>query len=142
MKKSDKELVEKFKKLEKELIEILKIKPVDIDEKMTKTEVKKEMKAYILKVKQAKKIFAEYEKTAILIESYTSKDSEDFSRGIVNLRKSKVKKGSQIKESKLDEKIANKRTGENEYVDEKTEVLGSSVLIKKKKSLKDKQRGV
>ena len=76
MKKNLDSLVNKFKLIEKELIEILNEKPVDFESIENKTQVKKALKDYIKKVNKAKKLFAEYEKIAKEIEDISSDEGD------------------------------------------------------------------
>lgn len=76
MKKNLDSLVNKFKLIEKELIEILNEKPVDFESIENKTQVKKALKDYIKKVNKAKKLFAEYEKIAKEIDDISSDEGD------------------------------------------------------------------
>ena len=69
MKKRLENLVEKFKKKEVELLEILNENNIIFDETQEKSVVKKNLKDYIKKVNKAKKIFEEYEVLAKEIEA-------------------------------------------------------------------------
>ena len=76
MKKNLDSLVNKFKLIEKELIEILNEKPVDFESIENKSQFKKALKDYIKKVNKAKKLFAEYEKIAKEIEDISSDEGD------------------------------------------------------------------
>lgn len=145
MKKSSKELMTRFKELEKELLETLKIKPVNIDEKMSKTEMKKEISQYIKKVKSAKKIFDEYEKTAEKIEKLAASESEELAKDVVDLRKIGDKLQSEIDSVSVDEKVEKrlkKSSANDEYKDELKTVDGKVVSVKTKKLTKERQKEV
>ena len=145
MKKSSKELMTRFKELEKELLETLKIKPVNIDEKMSKTEMKKEISQYIKKVKSAKKIFDEYEKTAEKIEKLAASESEELAKDVVDLRKIGDKLQSEIDSVSVNEKVEKrlkKSSANDEYKDELKTVDGKVVSIKAKKLTKERQKEV
>lgn len=145
MKKSSKELMTRFKELEKELLETLKIKPVNIDEKMSKTEMKKEISQYIKKVKSAKKIFDEYEKTAEKIEKLAASESEELAKDVVDLRKIGDKLQSEIDLVSVDEKVEKrlkKSSANDEYKDELKTVDGKVVSVKIKKLTKERQKEV
>ena len=145
MKKSSKELMTRFKELEKELLETLKIKPVNIDEKMSKTEMKKEISQYIKKVKSAKKIFDEYEKTAEKIEKLAASESEELAKDVVVLRKIGDKLQSEIDLVSVDEKVEKrlkKSSANDEYKDELKTVDGKVVSVKTKKLTKERQKEV
>ena len=88
MKKSLENLVEKFRKKEVELLEILNDKNVIFDESQEKSVVKKNLKDYIKKVNKAKKIFDEYETLAKEIEDITGDEGEsaEFSKTVVEFR--------------------------------------------------------
>ena len=145
MKKSSKELMTRFKELEKELLETLKIKPVNIDEKMSKTEMKKEISQYIKKVKSAKKIFDEYEKTAEKIEKLAASESEELAKDVVDLRKIGDKLQSEIDSVSVNEKVEKrlkKSSANDEYKDELKTVDGKVVSVKTKKLTKERQKEV
>ena len=88
MKKNLESLVEKFKKKEVELLEILNDKNVIFDETQEKSVVKKSLKDYIKKVNKAKKIFEEYEVLAKEIEDITGDEGEsaELSKTVVEFR--------------------------------------------------------
>lgn len=88
MKKRLENLVEKFKKKELELLEILNEKNVIFDESQEKAVVKKSLKDYIKKVNKAKNIFDEYETLAKEIEDITGDEGEsaELSKTIVEFR--------------------------------------------------------
>ena len=88
MKKRLENIVEKFKKKEAELLEILNEKNVIFDESQEKSVIKKSLKDYIKKINKAKKIFEEYESLAKEIEDITGDEGEsaEFSKTIVEFR--------------------------------------------------------
>ncbi len=88
MKKSLESLVEKFRKKEVELLEILNEKNIVFDESQEKTVVKKSLKEYIKKINKAKKIFEEYETLAKEIEDITGDEGEsaELSKTVVEFR--------------------------------------------------------
>ena len=88
MKKRLENLVEKFKKKEVELLEILNENNIIFDETQEKSVVKKNLKDYIKKVNKAKKIFEEYEVLAKEIEDITGDEGEsaELSKTIVEFR--------------------------------------------------------
>ncbi len=77
MKKDLETLVEKFKSIEEELIEILKSKPEDFDETLPKSVVKKALKEYIKKVNKAEGLFDEYQELAKKISKATSDEGDE-----------------------------------------------------------------
>ena len=107
-------LIEKFKKLEAQLVELLKIEPLDIDS--TTQGAKTKIKSYIKKVSKAREIFDEYEKTAEEIEKLTAKNVENVVSAVVDFR-----------ESLVDDKNA------DEFVDELIVGSEGAKKIKKKK---------
>ena len=84
MKSKETDLVEKFKKLENELLELLKIDEVEFSEDDKKQVVKNRLKAYIKKVEKARQVFEEYESVAKQIELYMPKN--DVADDVVALR--------------------------------------------------------
>ena len=83
-------LVERFKKLEDKLVEVLKIEPLNFDAEKSAVEVKKEIKNYIKKVKIAKVVFDEYEQLAKEIEGVIEKSESDMADEVVGLREEYV----------------------------------------------------
>lgn len=104
-------LIEKFKKLEEELISLLKIQPVEFDEKSSKTAVKKEINGYIKKVKKAKAVFAEYELVAEEIKKASKKENV-LAEDVVELREEVA-----ILDDNSDKKSKSRKTSQsqNEY---------------------------
>ena len=82
------ELMQRFTELEQKLIDVLNMPSVDIDEKVTKATLKKNLSKYIKHVEEAKVLLEEYEKVAKEIEKLTSKksDGETISKAVVDLR--------------------------------------------------------
>lgn len=111
-----KELVEKFKKIEDELIEILKIKPLEFSEDEKKQVVKSEIKKYIKKVEKARVLFDEYEGLAAEIEKLTSKKDEEMLKNVEELASSREELHS------------------DEYEDVQVVVDDKTVSVKKKKN--------
>ena len=107
MKKRLENLVEKFKKKESELLEILNENNVIFDESQEKAVVKKNLKDYINKINKAKKIFEEYESLAKEIEDITGDEGEsaEFSKTIVEFREDI----SLENEPKIEDEIDNKK---------------------------------
>ena len=89
MKKTEAELIEKFKDIEKQLIDTLKGAGVKIDESADSKTTKANLKAYIQKVKKAEKLFDEYEKIALEIEKLSGNEKEadkELSEAVVDMR--------------------------------------------------------
>lgn len=106
MKKNLENLVEKFKKKETELLELLNQAEPIFDDSQGKSVIKKNLKTYILKVEKAKKIFEEYETLAKKIEDISSDDgdSAELSKTIVEFRQDVEANNEKLtsKEEKLD----------------------------------------
>lgn len=128
MKKTNEvELVEKFRKLESELVEVLKIEGISFDDETKKQTVKSQLKAYIKKVEKARKVFDEYEKVAKEIEKIAAAEgskgstSAEISEEVVALREDEIEPADAT------------------YVD-KTEVFdGKTKVVKKKKTTSTKE---
>lgn len=144
-KKDEMELVAKFKAYEKQLFDLLKLEPIEFDEKTGKATVKKNIKKYIQKVEQAKIILNEYEKTAHELGecvSAAAENSEAYAKAVIKLRKEpRVKKQDISKQEDntekenaedVQEKSDEKDNNEVEYV----LIDGKKVAVKstKKKS--------
>ena len=84
-KKDNNALVKKFQKIEQELIEVLKIKPIQFDEKTSSTEVKKEINGYIKKIKKVKTLFEQYEQVAEQIKK-AGKTEDEVLHEVIDLR--------------------------------------------------------
>ena len=67
-------LLKEFKKTEKKLIKILKSNPLVFSEKDEGERLKDNIKVYIEKIKEAKKLFSEYEKLAKKIQDFDDED--------------------------------------------------------------------
>ena len=118
MSKTDaKELVEKFKKIEEELIEILKVKSPEFANDEKKQLVKSEIKKYIKKVEKARTLFEMYENVALQIEKLSVKKDNDM---LDNVSKLVSENGNQV---------------ELEYEDIQ-KIVGETVTIVKKKKNK------
>ena len=87
MNKKLNKLIEKFKEIENQLVEILDEKPFVLDESLNSAESKKAIKDYIKKVNKAKKLFNQYEELAKQIEDITADegDSASMSRVVFEL---------------------------------------------------------
>ena len=70
-------LVEKFKKVESELLAVLSETKVETDMTASKQTVKNGLKQYVKKVQKAKKLFDEYESIAIEIEKIAHEEAEE-----------------------------------------------------------------
>lgn len=92
MKKKLENLVEKFKKKETEILEILKQNIPIFDEIQDNALVKKNIKDYIKKVNKAAKLFDEYEALAKEITDITGDDGEsaELSKAVVEFREDMV----------------------------------------------------
>ncbi|MBR7172397.1 MAG: hypothetical protein IKD36_01245 [Clostridia bacterium] len=92
MKKNLEKLVEKFKKIETELVEILNESSIKINELDDKQVVKKAIKDYIKKVGKAKKLFDEYETIAKEIEDINNDEGEsaELSKAVLEFRESEM----------------------------------------------------
>ena len=84
-------LIERFKKLEAEIIDILKQNDVDFDENLNEKEVKAKLKKYIANVKKMEKLFEEYEALAEKIEKISGDENDKgvMNEAVVNLREDK-----------------------------------------------------
>lgn len=101
MSKNESALIEKFKKLESELVETLKVEDISFAEDAKKQVVKSQLKLYIKKVEKARKLFEEYERVALEIEKIAHADAgEQISSEVVNLREenNSVEKEVYVKE--------------------------------------------
>lgn len=101
MSKNESALIEKFKKLESELVETLKVEDISFAEDAKKQVVKSQLKSYIKKVEKARKLFEEYERVALEIEKIAHADAgEQISSEVVNLREenNSVEKEVYVKE--------------------------------------------
>lgn len=120
MDKKETSLVEKFKKLEAELLQVLSESNGEkIDLEQNKTTVKSQLKAYVKKVAKASKLFDEYEKVADEIEKLTQSEAEDAKK----------------EESTFADAVVGLREAETEYAD-KVEVSKAGVVVKKVKKNK------
>lgn len=121
MKKNIEKLVERFKKVESELVEILSEKGVLVDENEQKSVVKKSLKEYIKKVNKAKKMFDEYELLAKQIENIDSDDEDlpELSKTVLELRDSSEIKVEEFENS--DKTSVKKSKKENKTKETKKE---------------------
>ena len=117
MEKKDVSLIEKFKKLETEIIKLLKENKIDFDESINEKTLKTKLKNYILNVKKIEKLFEEYEAVAEKFEGLSSapKTSAEISEAVVGLREDK-------QETVIAEKV------------------GDKIVVKRKRKIKGVQR--
>ena len=87
MKKNYENLIKNFKKIEEELVCLLK-ETESIDFEAQKSVVKKDLKNYIKKVNKAKQLFSEYELIANKIANVdeTDDDLSELSKTVLDLR--------------------------------------------------------
>ena len=93
MLKKEVSLIDKFKKLEAEIIAILKENDIDFDDSLNAKEVKAKLKKYIANVKKMEKLFEEYELIAEKIEKISGDENDKvvMNEAVVNLREDEVK---------------------------------------------------
>ena len=117
MGKNDVTLIEKFKKLELEIINLLKENKIDFDDSVNEKNLKAKLKNYILNVKKIEKLFEEYESIAEHFEclSNVSKTSSEVSEAVIGLR-----------ENKQETVVA--------------ERIGDKIVVKRKRKIKGAQR--
>lgn len=132
-KKNNSELLSKFQKLEAELIEVLKIQPIEFDENTAKGTVKKEINDYIKKLKKAKAIFEEYEKVAEKIKKL-SESEQTLVQEVVELRDEPDEKELE-KAKQADESMIHSNQSEYENIVQ-VDNSGVKVVSKKKESKK------
>lgn len=135
------EILEKFKTVEKQLVDILKEIPKEVPEDDGKTE-KKNIRAYIDKVIQARKVFDEYEKLANKLTEFTNENENDEES--IKISKKVIESRENEEPSKIDEKdllkqyqLLEKQSKGFEKVE--IETLGDTVVVKKKKSNAEKE---
>lgn len=144
--KEEKELIAKFKNLEKQLIEILKSTSLDYDDNDGSAIVKKNLKKYIKKVEEAKTVLLEYENVAMKLNELSSNaadSSEQVAKEVVALRKEPRVKNlmSEIQreiDKKEDDKFKIEKDEEQKESDEVLLVEGKPVVIKRKKKISGK----
>ena len=109
MLKKEVSLIDKFKKLEAEIIAILKENDIDFDESLNEKEVKARLKKYIANVKKMEKLFEEYELIAEKIEKISGdeKDKGVMNEAVVNLREDNLKE--EIVVENINNKVVVKR---------------------------------
>lgn len=109
MLKKEVSLIDKFKKLEAEIIAILKENDIDFDESLNEKEVKTKLKKYIANVKKMEKLFEEYELIAEKIEKISGdeKDKGVMNEAVVNLREDNLKE--EIVVENINNKVVVKR---------------------------------
>lgn len=88
MNKKLENLVNKFKSVEGEIVELLNESPINFDESQEKSVVKKQIKEYIKRVNKAKKLFSQYEELAKEIEEINSDegDSAELAKAVLDIR--------------------------------------------------------
>ena len=88
MNKKLEKLIDKFKAVESEIVEILNNTPIDFDESQEKSVVKKQIKEYIKRVNKAKKLFEEYQEIAKQIENIDADDdeSQELVKAVLDIR--------------------------------------------------------
>lgn len=109
MLKKEVSLIDKFKKLEADIIAILKENDIDFDESLNEKEVKAKLKKYIANVKKMEKLFEEYELIAEKIEKISGdvNDKGVMNKAVVNLREDNVKE--EIVVENINNKVVVKR---------------------------------
>ena len=109
MLKKEVSLIDKFKKLEADIIAILKENDIDFDESLNEKEVKAKLKKYIANVKKMEKLFEEYELIAEKIEKISGdvNDKGVMNEAVVNLREDNVKE--EIVVENINNKVVVKR---------------------------------
>ena len=132
--KNNSELLSKFQKLEAELIEVLKIQPIEFDENTAKGTVKKEINGYIKKLKKAKAIFEEYEKVAEKIKKL-SESEQTLVQEVVELRDEPDEKELEKAKQADDESMIHSNQSEYENIVQ-VDNSGVKVVSKKKESKK------
>lgn len=134
-------LFNKFKTTEKKLIDVLKEIPKEIPEAQG-IEEKKNIKSYINKVEQARKLFDEYEELANKLTKYANENENDeksieISKKVIDSRlddePSKINEKDLLKQYQLLEKQA------KGFEKVEIETMGDVVVVKKKKTIEEKQ---
>ena len=97
------ELLEKFKKIENELVDCLKNAGSALDETKKKTAAKTQIKGYIKQVEKARVLFDEYEAVATEIEKLSGLKNTEIktSEEIVNLREEPKNEEEIVYETKI-----------------------------------------
>ena len=129
------ETLDKFKDLEKKLVEVLNTIPTDVSKEGKKTE-KENIKSYMDKVAKARKLFDEYEALAEKLTEMTAKnendqESIDISKKVIESRETDGSKLINEKDLRKQYKAIEKQTKGLEKVE--IETLGDTVVVKKKK---------
>lgn len=88
MSKSNLELLEEFKKIEQQIIDCLKSSEISFDENSSRKNIMTDLKSYISKVKDAEKLFDEYEKIAKKLSKVASDDAKNHTvvEAVVDMR--------------------------------------------------------
>lgn len=96
--KREEALIEKFIKLENDIIDKLRETELSVDFEADRKNVIKSLKSYALKVKAVEKLFDEYEDTAKQIEQLTGEEEnmQVITSAVVDLREDSDKLKSEI----------------------------------------------
>lgn len=128
--KKEEELIEKFKKLEDEIVDKLQNIKLDVDFNSDRKEVVKGLKNYISKVRDVERLFEEYEAVANQLEKLTIEDNKQaVANAIVDMREDSEELKSQIK-----------KLSQTETFDEIENVNGNVVVKKKKKKTNERAK--
>lgn len=128
--KKEEELIEKFKKLEDEIVDKLQNIKLDVDFNSDRKEVVKGLKNYISKVRDVERLFEEYEAVANQLEKLTIEDNKQaVANAIVDMREDSEELKSQIK-----------KLSQIETFDEIANVNGNVVVKKKKKKTNERAK--
>ena len=110
-----KDLIEKFDKLEAEILKLVRLPEINLDESTKKQTLKANIKKHILAVEKAKVLFEEYEKLALQIEEFDKPKKEKTNKA----------------ETKTEDKEI-KKAAKDEYKDEVVVTNGEVKVVKKK----------
>jgi len=129
------ELLKKFKDLELKLVDVLKTIPSDVSQESKGSE-KENIKSYIDKVTNARKIFDEYEQiaqklTEMTAESENENESLEISKKVIESREIEGVKDINEQDLIKQYNLVSKQTKGLETVE--IETMGDTVVVKKKK---------
>lgn len=128
--KKEEELIEKFKKLEDEIVDKLQNIKLDVDFSLDRKEVIKGLKNYVLKVRDVERLFEEYEAVANQLEKLTVEDNKQaVANAIVDMREDSEELKSQIK-----------KLSRIETIDEIENINGNIIVKKKKKKTNERAK--
>lgn len=128
--KKEEELIEKFKKLEDEIVDKLQNIKLDVDFSLDRKEVIKGLKNYVLKVRDVERLFEEYEAVANQLEKLTVEDNKQaVANAIVDMREDSEELKSQIK-----------KLSQIETIDEIENINGNIIVKKKKKKTNERAK--